>query len=317
VAPEKRTPAINKRLGEWQRKFQCADCAPPQGIHGGEVQSPISPNAAGKMSDTNWRKAIARYEGPRELGSRGGNLVGGAHELARILEAQASTDPVRFAALATTLPDATDTRYFDAVLRGVAASTVGMSIEETEALLLRCHRLPGRPCGRWIARPLRRHDDAELSDSMVELLTWYATNDTEPAPGLQVPDDGHVDRRLMLEGLNSVRGAVAENLTHMIWQNRANAERLKLAVTNLVSDPAVQVRAVAAQTAIALLRWASAEALALFEKLTENAPDELLATRYVYEFLRYRTSVDLDLLRPTVERMIRASIGEAQRTVPH
>ena len=312
VVPEKRTAAINKRLGEWRRKFHCDDSPPPQGIHGGTVQSPISLAAASKMSDNNWRKAIARYGGRREFDSRRQDFVGGAYELAHVLESETKADPVRFAKLATTLPDATDARYFDAVLRGVADSAVSISMEETEALLLRCHRLPSRPCGRWITKPLRRHPDMQLSDPMVELITWYATTDLDPLLGTQITDDGKVDERLLHEGLNSVRGAVAETLVHLIWQNQGYAERLELAIANLLSDPAVGVRAVAAQIVIALLKWDSADALEAFERLTGDASDELLATRYVYEFLRYRIGVDLNRLRPTVERMIHSSIGEAQ-----
>ncbi len=40
--------------------------------------------------------------------------------------------------------------------------------------------LPNRPCGRWIAHPLRRHADAPLPADLVEILTWYATCDPDP-----------------------------------------------------------------------------------------------------------------------------------------
>jgi hypothetical protein len=63
---------------------------------------------------------------------------------------------------------------------------------------------------------------------------------------------------------------------------------------------------------VAILNHDSDEALTAFERLITDCRDELLATRYVHQFLRYRIAADLNRLRPIVERMIRSPFGEAQ-----
>lgn len=313
IAKWRRSDAAEKRLGEWRRKFNCEDTPPPQGIQSGVFRSPIDSDATTKMSDANWRRAISRYRGDG-VQYKSGHLVGGAHQLAFQLEASTVQDPVRFAKLATSLPDSTDPRYFDAVLRGVADSEVGIALEQVEALLVRCHALPDRPCGRWIARPLRHHSGTALSNVLAEMLTWYAINDPDPDidPARPIVDDDRIDELLLASGINSVRGAVAADIVQLIWRNGANADPLESAVASLVKDRAVGVRAVAAQIVVAISSHDSDKAVDAFEMLTTDCRDELLATRYVHQFLRYRIGADPSRMLPTVERMIRSPIGEVQ-----
>jgi hypothetical protein len=313
IVPERHSARVVKRLAELRRKFGCDDVPMPQGISGGVVQSPISTDATKKMSDSNWRGAIARYAGERDTIFRsGGAPVGGAPQLANQLEAEARTSPERFASLAVNLPDGTDPRYFNAVLRGVADSDMPLPTEQIEELLLRCHRVPRRPCGMHITRPLLRCADKRISGAMVELITWYAGSDPGPADENPNPDVDNIDEWLLYRGLNSVRGAVAEVITQLIWRNAENIEPLKPAAMSLVGDGSAGVRAVAAQIVIALLHWDSGEAFSLFERLIEDAPDEILASRHVFTFLHYRIGVDFSRLRHVVERMIGSQVGEVQ-----
>ena len=311
IARERRSDAVMQRLREWQRKFECDDVPPPMGIQGGDVRSPIAQESALRMSDLNWRSAIARYTGDRERTFSGGVLVGGASQLANLLESETRNDPQRFADLAVSLPDSTDFRYFDAVLRGVADSDASVSTATIEALLQRCHQLPDRPCGRWITRPLLSAPSQPLSDSMVEIVEWYASADPTSVVA-DVPDVDDLDESLLYRGLNSVRGSVASVISHLIAHNRANYDILRPAALRLIADEDVGIRAVAAHIVLALLSHNSQEALEAFKRLTEDAPDALLANRYVYQFLHRRISIDLDQLRPTIERMLQCPKADVQ-----
>lgn len=313
IAKSRRSDAAEKRLGEWRRKFNCDDTPPPQGIQSGVVRSPVDPGATTKMSDSNWRNAIARHTGD-DVQLESNHLIGGAHQLSFQLEARAVEDPVRFAKLATTLPDNTDPRYFDAILRGVADSEIDIPLEQVEALLVRCHALPDRPCGRWIGRPLRRHSGTPLSNFLAEILAWYAINDPDPDIDATLPivDDDRIDEQLLAFGINSVRGAVAADIVQLIWLNGANANPLEAAVASLLSDRMVVVRAVAAQIVVAISSHDSDKALDAFEMLTADCSDELLATRFVHQFLRFRIGADPSRVLPTVERMIQSPVGEVQ-----
>jgi hypothetical protein len=230
-----------------------------------------------------------------------------------VLEARAKQDPERFARLASKLPDDAQVAYFDAVLRGVADAETAIPIEETEALIVRCHALPNRPCGRWIARPLHHHVATPLSQETAEILCWYATHDPDPTIDRDASEERSPDERLRQHGLNSVRGGIAYDLTRLIWNNPANTERLMPAVRSLVGDRVAAVRAMAAETLIAILREDSMTALELLDLLIADCSDDLLATHHVYDFLRYRIGVDFDRLRPIIERMIASPVVETQR----
>jgi hypothetical protein len=255
------------------------------------------------MSDGRWVSAIAQYDND-DFHARKSFLMGGSHQLSSVLEAKAKEDPARFAKLASALPDDAEVAYYDAILRGVTDAQTTIPLDELEALILRCHALPGRPCGRWIARPLKHYVDTPLSDAMVEIINWYATADADPEADRAEEEGRGADERLRQHGLNSVRGGIAYEAARLIWNNPANLDRLAPTLRSLVSDPVGAVRAMAAETVIGVLTIASDRALDLFDQLVTGARDDLLATRHVFEFLRYRISVDYDRLRVHAQRML-------------
>ena len=79
-------------------------------------------------------------------------LKGGAIQLSQMLTALTKEDPSRFANLVHRIPDDANPVYFEAILQGIAEST--LDSDSIVAACLRCHGLPDRPLGRWITRPL-------------------------------------------------------------------------------------------------------------------------------------------------------------------
>jgi hypothetical protein len=303
----RRPLAVRRRYAELQRKFG-EDVAPPRGIEGGMVGSPIPEAAAERMTDEQWRTALARYDDERGRDPRD-FLKGGAHQLSSVLEKRTTIDPVRFARLAVTLPDETHAYYFDAVLRGVGASVHPVPLDLTCDLCVRCHALPDRPCGNWIGGPIVRHADEELPEQFVELVAWYATDAGSPEADREVRASASGDD-LLQQGLNSVRGSAASTIAHLVYAREDNFALLRPAIEQLVGDRVLAVRAMAARVLLGLLRYHNNDALTLFDTLVDGADDRLLASHHVQDFLRYRSTVDFVRLRPTLERMVRSELPD-------
>lgn len=304
-----RSATVRRRYAELRRKFG-EDIAEPRGIQGGVVHSPIPDQAAEKMTDEQWRTALARYDDERGR-DWSDFLKGGAHQLSSVLEKCTTIDPVRFARFALTLPDATHAYYFDAILRGVGASEHSVPLDLTCDLCVRCHALPGRPSGIWIGGPIVKHADEELPGELVALVTWYATKANNPESDRDLAADSSGDQ-LLQQGLNCVRGSAAGTITHLVYAREDNFARLRPAIEELVSDHVMAVRATAARILLALLRYHVDDALTLFETLVDGADDRLLASRHAQDFLRYRTAVDFVRLRPIMERMVRSDLPDVR-----
>jgi hypothetical protein len=311
IAADRRSPAAQKRLAEWQRKFAADDVSEPHGVQGGVVGSPIAGDASEKMTDEQWLGAMARYS-TDDFRDRREFLTGGAHQLSSVLEKQVSRDPARFARLALAMPDDANTAYFDAILRGVASSEHELPLALTKELIERCHALPGRPCGRWIARPLVRHAEEAISSDLLELISWYAINDPDPSSDRDGEDDDEKED-LLHHGLNSVRGGIAWEITRLVFARADHLEPLRPAINALVSDEIVAVRAMAGEVVLGLLRHHRDVAITLFLRLVDCPDERLLQTRYVREFLRYRGSADFSRMRPVIERMVRSNLPEVRK----
>lgn len=311
IAEDRRSPAAQQRLAEWQRKFKSDDVPEPYGVQGGFVGSPIADDASERMNDEQWLRAMTRY-GTDDFRDRRHFLTGGAHQLSSVLERQVAKDPVRFARLALAMPDDVNTAYFDAILRGVASSEQEIPLDLTARLMKRCHALPDRPCGRWIARPLLDHAEEAIPPDLLELISWYAIHDPDPSSDRE-GDDDESKEELLQHGLNSVRGGVAYEITRLIYARPDHLEPLRPAIDALVSDEVVAVRAMAGEVVLGLLRHHREVALTLFLRLADCPDERLLQTRHVREFLRYRGSADFLRLKPVIERMVASNLPEVRK----
>ncbi len=145
IASSRRSATATRRLEEWRRKFDKQSVDAPKPLQGGYVGPPIPESATDKMTDEQWLKAIARYNRDDIEFHRDGRTLGGARELAHLLESQVKQEPARFAELACQFPDTTHPSYFDAVLRGITETNLDM--QTALRVCQRCHQLPSRPCG--------------------------------------------------------------------------------------------------------------------------------------------------------------------------
>jgi hypothetical protein len=314
IPPQHRSQRVAKRLEELRRKFDKETVEEPMGIIGGWVGSPIKDEAASKMTDEQWLTAIARYDSDNvETKIVGDDLVGGAGELARVMEALTKQDPKRFAKLALRFPDSVNIRYFEAVLRGVAEA--GLGVEEALDLCRRCHNLPGRPLGRWLPPVVAKVSEAVLPDEALDIVAWYATEDSDPkedvslksgADGSEPLFGGSID----MAAINCVRGAAAQALNRLLFPYAERLVKLLPAVERLVDDKSIAVRASASWTLIGVLKHNRDLAVQLFLTLC-SVDDAILSASGVERFMKYGLRTHYSALEAVLDRMLKADSEQA------
>ncbi len=289
------------RLGELRRKFIHTPALGPHMATSGMVKSPISDDAARRMNDDHWLGAMKQYHSNYRPDTRD-FLKGGALELSRILESLTKEDPARFAKLAHRMPDDANPYYFEAILKGISGSALSMA--KVVAVCLRCHQVPDQLFGRWITPTLVQFPDEALPNEALALVAWYATEDPDPGHGsLDYQGD------LMTAAINSARGTAADVMARLIFQDWRYLAFFEPYLKVMANDPFTSVRAMVAHTLLAVLTHDRDQAVDLFIELC-NAGDELLATRFVENFLKYGVQTHFQQLQPVLKRMMASDIDD-------
>ena len=320
ITAERRSQEANMRFEEWRRKFRQSEPDAPRIMKVERVPSPIPEQAAEKMSDDQWLSAIRQHVGEGRGVGRDGHFIGGAHELAQVLEIQVKQEPERFAELILKFPDDADTSYFGAVLRGISGAN--LDSETVVRVCVRCHRIEGRPLGREICDPIASLAKADIPPEALDLVAWYATEDCDPQKELwrtqvtpQITADVEYYYRgdILTNGINTSRGRAAEALAGLIESEPHRAAYLQHAFEKMVQDPSIAVRSCVAQALIAVLRFDRDLAVGLFRQLC-NTEDALLRTPFVERFMYFALQTHFGELAPILERMVNSEIPDVAST---
>jgi hypothetical protein len=291
-----------RRLEELRRKFGQAHG--PRGVVVGRVGSPVPTEKVRHLTDEQWLRAMRTYTADGSRHDRPFGRGGGVYELAGQLHDATREDPARFVQLGLELPDDVHPAYPEAILRGIAdAETV--SSQDVFAFVRRCHDLPGRPCGRWIADPIARHADPVLvPDDVVDLVAWYATSDPDPSDASNpFTEHGHGPRmRLLNAGINTNRGRIAGAIARLLWRG-CPLDPWRSTVLALVTDPADAVRACAAETLLAALRidreWVATAASQLVA-----GREEVASSAHAERLLWFLTLTHPETSLPIIVRLV-------------
>ncbi len=295
-----------KRLQELEVKFGELISQQPEEPVGGFVESPISEDYARRMTDEEWLNAIERYSSNSPSNDPNELLVGGAPQLSGILVKLVKEDPSRFANLVYQVPDNANPVYFGAILRGIAEADLGIDV--VVDVCLRCHRIPGRPLGRYITQPLANVSVSPLPNEALELVAWYATEDPDPE-SVQSPTPQYLDHF----GVNSVRGTAAVSVARLIFQDREYFSFFAPYLERMANDPAVVVRTRVAEALVPVLKYDPDLAVELFLELCDGE-QSLLATEYVGIFFKWATPTHFMQLEPILSKMLESqdeAVGEA------
>ena len=304
---ERLSDKAKRRLAEWRRKFPNREFQEaPLGGMLQSVGSPIPPAAASKLTDDQWLEAIKRYADERDFMERDGHLVGGAMQLSHVLGEEVKAHPQRYAALALKMPDNAHVDYFDAILMAIAETE--LPVDEVVAVCRRCHSLPGRPCGRWIHRPVSRCAKQPLPDEAMDIVIWYVTEDNDPMidrwPGKEGSRRHAGFDDIINEGINTVRGSAVGALVDLIWGNAKRIPYLLPTLRQVIHDPCLSVRACVAQALLPILNSDRDLAVDLFLELCTDVDEALLGTAYVEHFINYAMYTHFDRISPLIDRML-------------
>ena len=311
--PELRSDRANDRFRELERKFG-APTGEPKGITGGIVGSPISRQAAERMTDDQWLRAITTYDSEFPTHTADALLKGGAVELSRELGARAKEDPDRFARLALRIPADAHPFYIEEVLGALekAATSVELKVSVCEKAFAQSRESSGGAIADVIGSI-----EEPLSDSAIKMLIWLATEHGSPAvrEGTDTTDGINASAvdDLYTQGINSTRGRAAQALHRLILTDAVYIERFRPAIDQLIRDPSPAVRSCVAGMVTAVWHHNPQLAMDLFESL-DLTEDRLLTTPHVDAVLRHTVRNHVTEARPTLKRMLRSSdkdIGEA------
>ena len=222
------------------------------------------------MSDEQWLSAIYHHDTDTHEFTQDGDFVGGALELSRILKDRAKHEPRRFTELVLKIPDHANPLYFEAILHGL--SDTGLDIEAIVRVCERCHRIEGRPLGRYICEPIANLAQGKVPSEALDLVAWYATEDPDPQQEMwrtQVsPGKGYYyDGDILNAAINTNRGRAAEAMAKLIEYDQKRITYFQPALEKMVQDPSVAVRSCVAQTLLAVLRHDRDLAVKLFRQL--------------------------------------------------
>jgi hypothetical protein len=296
---------VKQRLSELEKKFAVKGFSrEPQPVRVGFVHSPISSEEAEDMDDGAWIAAILDHSGA-ESQEFSSDLVGGARELAQVLEALTKNDPERFANLILEVPDEADAEYFNGVLRAIATTDKELDPQSAFAAVRRCDALPDRPCGRWISGPIVRFADQDIPEDLIAVVAWYMTQDPDPDRDLWKADEPTVyyGGDPYMAGINSTRGAAAEGMAKLLWSDQSRLKLVHEALEEAVDDRTIAVRSCVANALLAVLASHPDDALELFARLVQT-DDELLATQPAEQFVHWAVRSTLEEMRPLLRRMM-------------
>jgi hypothetical protein len=272
------------------------------GFRGGFVGSPIEQESAEKMSDRQWLGALAKYDSEERGHDFDDPTRGGALELARMLEKFTKEEPERFANLALQFPQSTHPYYFSHVLRGLAESEIEFDLKL--AVARRLFSEDHRDCIQSVLKILGSAPGADLAEDAVDFIQRTAEN---PDPET---DDGGFGC-ILTNGINSVRGYVAEAIRSLIFEDAHYLTVFTGEIRRLVNDPTLAVRSVAASTLHPVINHDRSLALQWFSDLV-NTDDQILGVRFVQDFVQYSLWRSYNEVSPVIERMLSSQLAEVR-----
>ncbi|MET9493855.1 ATP-binding protein [Streptomyces sp. NPDC006552] len=305
VDEKRRSAAVERRLGELERKF---GQHPPVGPRNSEtadwVGPPVPRSAAEHMTDDQWLGALRKYAA-EGINWEGDVPTGGATELASMLRAVAGQEPQRFVRLALIFDETVPAPAFAAVIDGVAGKV-------DADLLLRLCSHARHLVGKGLARTICQAIETAASDvvghaALVGLLVDCVDH---PDPAVEAARSGAEPGQdpyggdLLTAGLNSTRGQSALALGALLRASDTVTQGLVPLLGRLAVDPIMAVRVCAAEAVAALLRHAPEAALDLAESLFTGTPIDIHEARTTHWLLTWTLIRDTRRFAPELLRAL-------------
>jgi len=313
LGPDQLSPGARSRLLELNRKFHGQPLPEAYGIRGGFVRSPIDLEKTAKMTDAQWLSAFARYAGGERHIYLKDEVVGGAEQLAMMLQAQAKSDPGRFVALLERAPADANIQYVVAIVRGVRE---GASGDTADALALRLFRATARWDRNAFVRELfwlvRQYPSVAQDRDVMTLLIGAATfgeaaddhvrtmNPREPTQIQDLLDGGDVEA----SGINSERGVAWEALGAVLWDDESKlAEISRLLTRRIEFEPLTSVRMSMYRAINSMVKFDVDLGLELLRRLA-NKDLSALQSNHGRHVLRWASWNYPDAMHPVLDALV-------------
>ncbi|GAB1645512.1 hypothetical protein [Krasilnikovia sp. MM14-A1259] len=305
-----------RRLGELRRLVNVEQPEAPEPIEMRAVQSPIAPEAAQRMSDDDWLRAMAKHKADREDFK---TFRGGSHELSQLLKSEVSNDPARFATMTLRLSSDVNPAYTEAILMGLGDAEALPDPTPIFAAMRHIASLRLAPNDRWLGWPIRRNYlKNDVPADIVSTIIDLALTSEDPAedrwPSHETGERESLDEAIYANGINTARGSLALTLGDLLVYD-PDGSRTSLVVPvlgRMAQDSSIAVRSCVAHVIAACLRHARPEAIQAFDLLIQG-DDRLLAVGTVQRLIRYIGNGDSTLVVRLIPRMLGAQVAEVRQ----
>ncbi len=293
------------QLGEWKEKYKWPS-GPPVGVRSYFVGSPIEREAAARMSDSQWLRAIEKYDSEEQRFDYSRPDKGGAIELARVLQKFTEEEPDRFAQLALRFPLDVNPRYLASVLEGLRGAVTSSDLKLMVAR--RVFDLDHYECFRSAMGVLGAFVDVALPQDAID----YIRRASSYLNGGEMElTDGRFGGDILNYGINSIPGFAAGAIHNLISSDARYSSVFFDCIEVMVADSRLPVRSCVASILMAVSYHDDSLARDWTFRLLD-ADDRLLVTRYVRELIRRGVRDDLEVFRPTIERMLCSPYDEVR-----
>lgn len=277
---------------ELRRKFE--DYKPPelQDIKFTAVTSPVPEDKTHLLSDDDWLNAMRHYNDETGWGKpREEMLKGGVIELSRAFQNVVKAEPERFDRLARRFDQSVSSHYFEAILSGLAESTVPSNIVFETCEYLYGRRPDDVMIQSAVCNTIEKRVDEDVPHSLIEIVRNIALHSTDPDyEKWQIMDaDGnyYYDGDPHFNGINTARGkAVRVYMKCMLTSSSLDTELLFTTLEQFASDSSSSVRSCLIEFLPYALRFNTRRIVAIFNQAVKGRP-ELLACDVSSNFMHY------------------------------
>ena len=295
------SPLGIRRLAEYKRKFSSKVLSSPEAITVDVVGPPVSPKAAGKMSNQQWLRAMQKYHDERV---RPG-LVGGAHELATLLKQSTIDNPLRFAGLAMNMTSKMNPVYPDAILWGFSEASIPDNAKPVVFEAIRhIASLRSSECDEHLGRSLQHLAEDTPLDLVEKVIdrTLYSFRSKSDSS-----NNTSLNRDLEYEGNNTTRRSLAYSLANLLSHDKDGTRTAKVTphLVKWAIDPGLGVRTCVAYIIGACLQHEPVIAYEAFEQLIVT-DDILLAVKSVQELILSIGDSVPEKIDPIIDRMLKS-----------
>ena len=297
--------AARRHLQELQRRFPTSPPQAPQPAVAQLVGSPIGNDASEHMSNDDWVRALTKHNRD-ETNWNGHQIVGGAHELARVLGARAKDMPERFSKLALRFSEQIPAGAMNEIIDNIEGA---VDIDVLAEVCEHARDIYGDAVGRSVCSAIA---SAGVASPRLVALLCACSRDPDPDHELAHTGEYFFRGDLYTAGLNSTRGQAALAAASILFAGPDHVDALRPAVEALASDDVLAVRVCAAEAIVALFNHVPQQALDLAERLFD-APIDVLDAPTSERLLTYAVLQDPDRFARMLADALAGPPGVAMR----